>query len=98
MVRSNNRWHFADHTRPRLWHCFGGATTIIMIETYHYPQFPQELSAAFVALFTGVTNAAELRLRLIRAASMPGEEGETEREDVNFAFIDAGKVCSWVLR
>ncbi len=63
------------------------------METYFYPHFPSELSTAYVALFTGVSNTSELRLRLINAAFMTGEEGELEREVVNFAFIDARKVC-----
>lgn len=65
-----------------------------IMETYIYPHFPQDLSAVYVALFTGVSNAAQLRRRLITAASMAGDEGELERENVNFAFIDARKVCS----
>lgn len=64
------------------------------METFHYPHFPPDLSIAHVALFTKVTNSAELRLRLIKAASLPGEEGDIEREAVNFAFIDATKVRS----
>ncbi|KAJ3482263.1 hypothetical protein NLI96_g7102 [Meripilus lineatus] len=68
------------------------------METFHYPHFPPDLSIAHVALFTKVTNSAELRLRLIKAASLPGEEGDIEREAVNFAFIDATKISEALRR
>jgi EKC/KEOPS complex subunit CGI121/TPRKB len=55
----------------------------------HYKFFPAELSHLHIALFTNVQNAAQLRARLIKAATMEGEEGEKEREAVNFAFVDA---------
>jgi EKC/KEOPS complex subunit CGI121/TPRKB len=42
-----------------------------------------------IALYTGVSNAATLRQRIINAASATGPEGDAEREAVNFAFIDA---------
>ena len=59
------------------------------METYNYPQFPPELANIYVALFTDVSDAAHLRARLIKAATMDGPEGEAEREAVNFAFVDA---------
>lgn len=45
-----------------------------------------------IALFHNVSNSAELKQRLISAATMPGPEGEVERAAVNFAFVDAHPV------
>lgn len=56
------------------------------MESFAYPHFS---SIAHVALFNGVTNAAELRARIVRASSLEGDEGDAEREAVNFAFINA---------
>lgn len=56
------------------------------MESFAYPHFS---SIAHVALFNGVTNAAELRARIVRASSLEGDEGDAERETVNFAFINA---------
>ncbi|KAI0077604.1 CGI-121-domain-containing protein [Panus rudis PR-1116 ss-1] len=64
------------------------------MESFYYPQHPPESSYVHVALFTNVTNASELRDRLVKAASMAGPEGVAEREAVDFAFIDATLVCS----
>lgn len=58
----------------------------------HYKFFPPHLSHVHIALFTDVKNAPELRSRLIKASTMEGEEGEKEREAVNFAFVDAAPV------
>lgn len=58
----------------------------------HYKFFPTELSQVHIALFTRVQNAEKLRARLISAATAEGEEGEKEREAVNFAFVDAAPV------
>ncbi|CAE6451617.1 unnamed protein product [Rhizoctonia solani] len=60
----------------------------------HYKFFPPELSHVHIALFTNVQNASELRSRLIKASTMEGEEGEKEREAVNFAFVDATPITS----
>ncbi|CAE6514352.1 unnamed protein product [Rhizoctonia solani] len=60
----------------------------------HYKFFPPELSHVHIALFTNVQNAPELRSRLIKASTMEGEEGEKEREAVNFAFVDAAPIAS----
>lgn len=59
---------------------------IRQMESFAYPHFS---SIAYVALFNGVTNAAELRARIVRASSLEGDEGDAECEAVNFAFIDA---------
>ncbi len=56
------------------------------MESFAYPHFS---SIAHVALFNCVTNAAELRARIVRASNLEGNEGDAEREAVNFAFIDA---------
>jgi EKC/KEOPS complex subunit CGI121/TPRKB len=56
------------------------------MESFAYPHFS---SRAHVALFNCVTNAAELRARIVRASTLEGDEGDAEREAVNFAFIDA---------
>jgi hypothetical protein len=59
---------------------------IRQMESFAYPHFS---SKAHVALFNCVTNAAELRARIVRASTLEGDEGDAEREAVNFAFIDA---------
>ena len=59
------------------------------MESYNYTQFPDDASNVHVALFTNVTNAADLRNRLVQASTMPGESGEAERQAVDFAFVDA---------
>jgi EKC/KEOPS complex subunit CGI121/TPRKB len=43
----------------------------------------------YVGLFKDITNAAELRARIVAAATMDGAAGDAAREEVNFAFIDA---------
>lgn len=58
------------------------------MEVFEYPQFSRHLSRVFVALFTHVSNAPEIRSRIISAATMTGDAGEEERERLNFAFID----------
>ena len=60
-----------------------------IMESFHYDHLPPELSTVYVALVTEVANAAQLRARLVKAATMDGAEGDAEREAVNFAFIDA---------
>ncbi|OCH93225.1 CGI-121-domain-containing protein [Obba rivulosa] len=66
------------------------------METYHYPSFPADASHVHIALFKNVSNAAELRSRIVRASLLEGSEGDLEREAVNFAFIDARLICSRV--
>ena len=65
-----------------------------IMESFHYDHLPPALSTVYVALFTNVANASQLRARLVKAASMDGAEGDIEREAVNFAFIDARLVRS----
>ena len=64
------------------------------MESYAYTIFPAHLSNIYIALFTGVKNAAEVRSRIIKAANMDGVDGEAERQAVNFAFINAKLVRS----
>ncbi|EJD35969.1 CGI-121-domain-containing protein [Auricularia subglabra TFB-10046 SS5] len=61
------------------------------METWQYPAFS---AVVHLALFERVQNAKALRARLISASTMPGAEGDAEREAVNFAFIDASLVAS----
>ncbi|KAG2130451.1 CGI-121-domain-containing protein [Suillus bovinus] len=62
------------------------------METYYYSQFNH--AVVHVALFDDVTNAAAIRSRIVQAARNPGVDGNTEREAVNFAFIDARLISS----
>lgn len=64
------------------------------MEVYRYPQFPPDLATIYVALFTEVQNASELKKRLVAASVMSGEDGDVEREAVNYAFIDARLVST----
>lgn len=50
-----------------------------------------------VAYFENVTNAPEIRRRLVAAATTAGPEGEAARAAIDFGFVDAGLV-SGVLR
>ena len=59
--------------------------TACLMESFSFPQFPAKVH---VALYTDVGNAGALRQRIIGAASARGEDGEREREALNFAFID----------
>ena len=71
--------------------------TGFMMETFTNPHFPKNLSVAHVALYAPVNNAKELRSRIIQAATLEGDEGEQERQAVNFAFIDARLVSRFWL-
>lgn len=62
------------------------------MESWEYPG----LARVYACLFTDVRNSGALRTRLVNAASLPGEEGELEREAVNFSFIDAAAVSEIV--
>lgn len=72
--------------------------TGFMMETFTNPHFPRNLSVAHVALYAPVNNAKDLRSRIIKAATLDGDEGEQERQAVNFAFIDARLVSQFWLR
>ncbi|KAI0352537.1 CGI-121-domain-containing protein [Trametes cingulata] len=64
------------------------------METFRYSHLPADSSTVHIALFTNVSNSAQLRSRIVRASQLDGPDGETEREAVNFAFIDARLICS----
>ncbi|KAF8960249.1 kinase binding protein CGI-121-domain-containing protein [Flammula alnicola] len=64
------------------------------MESLHFLHFDARHSQAHIALFRNVTNAGALKSRIIAAATAQGEFGETEREAVNFAFIDARLITS----
>ena len=57
--------------------------------TLNFQCFKPHHSHVHVALFRNVSNSADLKSRIIGASTSEGEEGEKEREAVNFAFIDA---------
>ena len=59
------------------------------MQSFHYPHLPSDFSTVHVALYTKVSNSAEIRSRIVRAAQLDGPDGEAERKAVNFAFIDA---------
>ena len=59
------------------------------METHTYPHLPSEVSTVHLALYSNVSNAPELRRRLVTAATLAGEDGEQEREAVNYTFVDA---------
>ncbi|KAJ8592154.1 CGI-121-domain-containing protein [Rhizopogon salebrosus TDB-379] len=62
------------------------------MDTYYYTHFNH--AVVHVALFNDVTNSAAIRSRIIQAARIPGVDGDTEREAINFAFIDARLISS----
>lgn len=49
---------------------------------------------AYYALYTPINNAAPIRQRIVAAATAIGPEGDREREEMNFAFIDASLITS----
>ncbi len=59
------------------------------MQTFRYAYFPADVCTVHVALFADVANAAAVRARIIRSSITEGQEGEHEREAVNFAFVDA---------
>lgn len=56
------------------------------------PAYPAELAEISFALFVNMEGSAALRQRLIKASTMEGDEGITERQRVDFAFLDAKMV------
>lgn len=63
------------------------------MESYTFSQFPSPYCSVHLALFKNVINSSEIRQRLIRAATTPGEQGETARSKVDFGFIEGNLVC-----
>lgn len=65
---------------------------LIIMESYHLSQFPVDHSSVHLAFFKNVTNSADLRKRLVAAATMEGEEGDKERDLLDYAFVEANMV------
>lgn len=61
------------------------------MESYPLPHHSANLS---IALFD-ISNAAALRSRLVAASTAVGEEGDHERERLDFAFVDGSMVRSF---
>lgn len=59
------------------------------MDLFYFPHLAPDRATTHVALFKHVKNAAALKKRIIDASTLEGETGEREREQVNFAFIDA---------
>lgn len=59
------------------------------MDLFYFPHLSPDRATTQLALFRDVKNAAALRKRIIAASTMEGEDGEREREEVNFAFVDA---------
>ncbi|KAK0226974.1 kinase binding protein CGI-121-domain-containing protein [Armillaria nabsnona] len=49
---------------------------------------------AHVALYSPINNASDIRKRIVAAARADGHEGEKERDEMNFAFVDATLITS----
>ncbi|EIM85448.1 CGI-121-domain-containing protein [Stereum hirsutum FP-91666 SS1] len=64
------------------------------METFTYPHFDHHQSVVHVALFLDVSNAKDLRTRIVNASTLTEDAGDVERETVNFAFIDARLITS----
>jgi EKC/KEOPS complex subunit CGI121/TPRKB len=64
------------------------------MESYVLDGFPAECSSIHLALFQSVSNAADLRRRLVEVATAQGPEAEVERDRLDYAFIDAHLVSS----
>jgi hypothetical protein len=61
------------------------------IYSAHYAHHPPGLEAVHVALVADVTNAADVRAKIVRAATLDDQA----RDEVNFAFVDARLVCHY---
>ncbi len=59
------------------------------MDLFYFPHLAPGRATTHIALFKDVNGAAALRKRIIAAATIEGEAGEREREEVNFAFVDA---------
>jgi hypothetical protein len=62
------------------------------METYTLDNFPPNVGTVHVAYFENVTNAREIRHRLVAAATAEGPEGEAARAAIDFGFVEAGLV------
>lgn len=63
------------------------------MESYIIPDFPPYATRIHIALFRNISNAPEIRKRLISASTMEGVEGDQARDAVDFGFVDASLVC-----
>ncbi|THV07436.1 CGI-121-domain-containing protein [Dendrothele bispora CBS 962.96] len=63
------------------------------MQSFVFDHIPNN-NIAYFALYSPVQNPAELKRRIIEAAKIEGEEGDKERDAVNFAFIDASLITS----
>lgn len=68
-----------------------------IMETFTFPTFPVYANPVHFALFNNVSNASELRRKLIGASQMTGEEGDKARQEVDYGFIDGSLVRPPVL-
>ncbi|GJJ07806.1 hypothetical protein Clacol_002011 [Clathrus columnatus] len=59
-----------------------------------FAYLPDEISVGYIAFFTEVSNASEIKKRIQASFQLQGSEGEKERVKLNFAFIDAKAVSS----
>ncbi|KDQ14117.1 hypothetical protein BOTBODRAFT_159657 [Botryobasidium botryosum FD-172 SS1] len=66
----------------------------VLLEHLWYANVRTDLQTVYIALFANVANAAAIRNRIVAAASLRGEEGERERNEINFAFLDARPITS----
>lgn len=82
--------------KPKLKHVLHVVSLVALrlMESFSFPTFPSNYSAVYATLYTDIKNAIPLRRRIIEAAAMDGEEGDREREAVNFAFINARLITS----
>ncbi len=62
------------------------------METFTLSGFPPATSAIHLALFNNITNAAELRTKLITAATTEGAKGDKLKKEVDFSLIDGSMV------
>lgn len=62
------------------------------METYTLAQFPSPVQTVHVAVFHNLQNAAEIRKRLIAAATTQGEEGDRLRAEVDYGFLEGNLV------
>jgi len=61
------------------------------METIHLPALNK---TAFVSLFKDIQNPGSILSRIQSASKLEGEEGDRERQRVNFAFVDAKLITS----
>ncbi len=65
--------------------------TVMDIFTFDHLHHNQ---VAHVALYSPINNASDIRNRIVAAARADGHEGQKERDEMNFAFVDATLVST----